>query len=75
MNMDKYYESVLNRYERGEEKVSLKERGFKYSYGDKIEKQKISPDFEKLGKYFNNLSYKEQKEILRKMNEVEDGTE
>ena len=28
--------SVMERYERGEEKISLAQRGFMYSYGDDI---------------------------------------
>ena len=37
MNMDKYYENVLSRYQP---KITLQERGFLHSYGDDCEVQK-----------------------------------
>ena len=37
LNMNNHYRNVMARYERGENKVSLKERGFMYSYGDDCE--------------------------------------
>jgi hypothetical protein len=55
----------MSRYERGEPKISLEERGFKYSYGDDIEE---SSSYKK---YFNSLSEEEKRDILKRMNEEE----
>ena len=35
--MNNHYRNVMARYEREENKISLKERGFMYSYGDDCE--------------------------------------
>jgi len=37
LNMNNHYRNVMARYEREENKISLKERGFMYSYGDDCE--------------------------------------
>ena len=37
LNMNNHYRNVMSKYERGENKVSLEDRGFKYSYGDECE--------------------------------------
>ena len=66
LNTISHYKKVMARYENDELQVSLERRGFKYSYGDKIERRKLSDT--KLGKYFNNLSVKEQRKMLKKIN-------
>jgi hypothetical protein len=37
--MNNHYRNVMTRYEREENKVSLKEKGFMYSYGDDCKKK------------------------------------
>ncbi len=61
MNMDKYYESVLNRYERGETKRSLGSLGFMYSYGDDCEVEKKEIKKEKKGKKRKEIKRKDKK--------------
>jgi len=39
LNMNNHYRNVMTRYEREENKVSLKEKGFMYSYGDDCKKK------------------------------------
>lgn len=77
LNMNNHYRNVMARYERGEDKVSLKERGFMYSYGDRVENKdkgvedgmQDNENWNKCKTYFNNLSAKQQRKLLKKMNE------
>jgi hypothetical protein len=72
LNINNHYRNVMARYERGEPKISLRERGFMYSYGDRVE-NKVEDGMEnnnwnECKEYFNNLSAKQQRKLLKKMN-------
>lgn len=63
LNMNNHYRNVMARYERKENKISLKERGFMYSYGDDCEVEKD----DKVCKWVNEKTRRDKKKKKTKI--------
>ncbi len=74
MNINNHYRNVLSRYERGENKVSLQERGFKYSYGDECKVKKVKKEKLIMCRWVDDEEYeKEEKKKKKKKKRKIDG--